>query len=105
MDTVVGERGLRISGGQRQRVALARALVRRPQLLILDEATTALDPATEASICGTLAQQKGRVTILAISHQGAMAEFADRVYRASNGGVTALPRPDGAERRAAARNA
>jgi ATP-binding cassette subfamily C protein len=105
MDTVVGERGLRISGGQRQRVALARALVRRPRLLILDEATTALDPATEASICGTLAQQKGRVTILAISHQGAMAEFADRVYRASNGSVTVLPHPDGAERRAVARNA
>jgi ATP-binding cassette subfamily C protein len=88
VDTFVGERGLRISGGQRQRIALARALARRPQLLILDEATTALDPATEAGICATLASHKGRLTILAISHHGAIVDFADRVYRASDGGVT-----------------
>lgn len=88
VDTFVGERGLRISGGQRQRIALARALVRRPQLLILDEATTALDPATEAGICATLALHKGRITILAISHHGAIVDFADRVYRASDRGLT-----------------
>ncbi len=80
-DTVVGERGLRLSGGQRQRIALARALVRRPQLLILDEATAALDPVTEAEVCRTLAELRGSMAILAICHAGPLIAIADRVYR------------------------
>jgi ATP-binding cassette subfamily C protein len=96
VDTVLGERGARLSGGQRQRVAIARALVRNPKLLILDEVTTALDPATEAALCRTLAGLKGRTTVLAISHQPAIVEVADRIYRVENGRVegeciTALP--------------
>src|SRR5262249_16683077 len=78
--TVVGERGLRLSGGQRQRIALARALVRAPRLLILDEATTALDRESEAAICTTLLQLRGRMTVLAICHHGRLIEIADRVY-------------------------
>jgi ATP-binding cassette, subfamily C, bacterial len=85
LDTVVGERGLRLSGGQRQRIALARALVRKPALLILDEATTALDPATEAAICASLRRLRGKVTLLAICHQGAIIAMADRVYRVEGG--------------------
>lgn len=81
VDTVVGERGLRLSGGQRQRLALARALVRKPSLLVLDEATTALDPATEREICETLRALRGAVTIVAICHHGHLAEVADLVYR------------------------
>ena len=80
VDEVVGERGSLLSGGQRQRIAIARALVGGPKLLILDEATTALDPATESSICESLKQLRGRVTILAISHQRAMQDIADVVY-------------------------
>jgi ATP-binding cassette subfamily C protein len=80
-DTVVGERGLRLSGGQRQRIALARALVRRPQLLVLDEATTALDPATERGIGETLRALRGAVTIVAICHHGHLIDVADLVYR------------------------
>jgi ATP-binding cassette subfamily C protein len=85
LETVMGERGSKLSGGQRQRVAIARALVRKPKLLVLDEVTTALDPRTEAAICATLQGLKGEVTILAISHQRAMTEAADVVYRLEGG--------------------
>ena len=78
-----------LSGGQRQRIALARALVRRPNLLILDEPTTALDPKTEAAICRTLRDLGKRVTILAISHQPALKEIADFTYRMAEGRVVA----------------
>jgi ATP-binding cassette subfamily C protein len=86
--TTVGERGAKLSGGQRQRIAIARALVHRPQLLILDEATSALDPKTEASICETLKELRGQLTILAISHQAALVEVADRVFRISDGKIS-----------------
>lgn len=88
MDTVIGERGSMLSGGQRQRIAIARALVRRPQLLVLDEVTTALDPTTEEEICATLRGIAGGVTILAISHQPAIANVSDIVYRLQNGRVS-----------------
>jgi ATP-binding cassette subfamily C protein len=85
VNSVVGERGHKLSGGQRQRIAIARALVHRPKLLILDEATTALDPANERAICKTLEQLRGGLTILAISHQPAVLEVADLAYRLKNG--------------------
>ena len=87
LDTVVGERGTRLSGGQRQRLTIARALVHKPRLLILDEATSALDPASEAAICTTLHELRASLTILAISHQSAILEAADRAYRLADGGV------------------
>ena len=87
MDTVVGERGARLSGGQRQRIAIARALVRDPALLILDEATTALDPETEAGIVTTIRRLSGKVTVLAISHQPAMRQAADVAYRLEKGHI------------------
>lgn len=83
--TPVGERGSGISGGQRQRIAIARALVRRPQLLILDEATASLDPESEAAIRETVKALRGAMTILAISHQPALLEVADLVYRLEDG--------------------
>jgi ATP-binding cassette subfamily C protein len=84
----VGQRGLMLSGGQRQRIAIARALVRKPKLLVLDEATTALDPENEAAICQTLRKLRGEITIVAISHQPAVLEVADRGYRVKDGTVT-----------------
>ncbi len=85
MDTVVGERGGKLSGGQRQRIVIARALINHPRLLILDEATSALDPASEQAVRQTMEQLKGRLTILAISHNRAMIDAADRVYRLQDG--------------------
>jgi ATP-binding cassette subfamily C protein len=86
--STVGERGTKLSGGQRQRIMIARALVHKPRLLILDEATSALDPENAAAIGKTMEDLRGRLTILAISHQTALVETADRVYRLQGGGVS-----------------
>ncbi len=79
LDTVVGDQGVRLSGGERQRIALARAMLRRPELLILDEATNALDPHNESIIKTALENLKGKITILIISHSLTMHEGADQV--------------------------
>jgi len=102
MDTAVGERGLRLSGGQRQRLALARALVRQPALLILDEATTALDPETERGICDTLQTLRGSMTLVAICHQGHLIEVADQVYRVAEGYLELVRSSGGPPSRSAA---
>jgi len=88
VDCSVGERGLRLSGGQRQRIAIARALVHGAKLLILDEATTALDPTSEAFVLSAIEALRGRATILAISHQPALMGVADRIYRIADGKCT-----------------
>lgn len=91
VETPVGERGTLLSGGQRQRIAIARALVRKPRLLILDEATTALDPITERSICATLQGLRNEMTIVAVSHQAAIVEVADHVVRLEKPSPTSVP--------------
>ena len=85
MESSVGERGSLLSGGQRQRIAIARALVHQPDLLILDEATAALDADTEMEVWRTIAELRGRTTVVAISHQPALASVADRIYRIESG--------------------
>lgn len=87
LQSMVGERGGKLSGGQRQRIAIARALVHKPQLLILDEATSGLDPESEAAVCDTLQQLRGKLTILTISHQSALVEIADKSYRIRDGKI------------------
>ncbi len=78
-DTVIGEQGLTLSGGQRQRVALARALLTDPRILLLDDATSAVDPRIEAEIHATLRQvMQGRTTLL-IAHRRSTLQLADRI--------------------------
>jgi ATP-binding cassette, subfamily B, bacterial len=78
-DTVIGEQGLTLSGGQRQRVALARALITDPRLLLLDDATSAVDPRIEAEIHATLHRVMAGRTTLLIAHRRSTLNLADRV--------------------------
>ncbi len=87
-DTVVGERGLTLSGGERQRVALARALVRTPRLLILDDATSAVDPSIEAEILGALRRELS-TTLVVVAYRLSTIRLADRVIFLRNGRVEA----------------
>jgi ABC-type multidrug transport system fused ATPase/permease subunit len=87
-DTRVGERGITLSGGQRQRVALARALVRNPRLLILDDATSAVDPTVEARILDALGRELSMTTLI-VAHRRSTIELADRVLFLSGGRITA----------------
>lgn len=85
--TVVGYRGVNLSTGQRQRIALARALVRDPDILILDEATNAVDGLSEAAIVETLKSRAGRRTTIVISHHHSTISFCDDVVILSGGRV------------------
>jgi len=78
-DTVIGEQGLTLSGGQRQRVALARALITNPRLLLLDDATSAVDPRVEAEIHATLHRVMAGRTTLLIAHRKSTLNLADRI--------------------------
>ncbi len=84
---VIAPQASNLSGGQRQRLAIARALVRNPALIVLDEATTGLDTRTEAAILETLVSLRGRVTILAISHQPALRRIADVTIELDGGKI------------------
>ncbi|MBM2710884.1 ABC transporter ATP-binding protein [Mesorhizobium caraganae] len=85
--TLVGYRGVNLSAGQRQRIALARALVRDPDILILDEATSAVDGLSEAAIVETLKSRAGRRTTIVISHHHSTISFCDDVVILSRGRV------------------
>jgi ATP-binding cassette subfamily B protein len=86
-DTLVGERGLTLSGGQRQRLGLARALITDPRILILDDATSAIDTVTEAAIHDTLRSVTAGRTTLLIAHRRSTLALADRIAVLDNGRV------------------
>jgi ABC-type multidrug transport system fused ATPase/permease subunit len=89
LDTRVGERGTSLSGGQRQRLALARALVRRPRLLVLDDATTAVDPHVEAGILAGLREAGSDTTVVVVAYRMATIALADEVVYLERGRVSA----------------
>jgi ATP-binding cassette subfamily B protein len=89
LDTVIGEGGVKVSGGEKQRLSIARALLRRPQLLVFDEATSSLDSLTEEEISQTIrdvAEKRDAITIL-IAHRLSTVMHADRIYVLERGGI------------------
>lgn len=92
LDTVLGERGGSLSGGQRQRIALARALVRRPRLLVLDDATSACDPAVEAAILEGIHREITETTLLVVAYRKSTISIASRVVFLEHGRITATGR-------------
>ncbi len=87
LDTRVGERGASLSGGQRQRIALARAIAREPQLLILDDATSAVDPSVEQAILAGLRESSAGTTVLVVAYRMATILLADEVIYIEEGAV------------------
>jgi ATP-binding cassette, subfamily B, bacterial len=89
LDTRIGERGASLSGGQRQRLALARAVVRRPRLLVLDDATSAVDPSVEAQILDALRDADRPSTVVVVAYRQATIALADEVIWLEHGRLLA----------------
>jgi ABC-type multidrug transport system fused ATPase/permease subunit len=89
IDTKTGDRGSRLSGGQRQRLGIARAMFTKPNLLVLDEATSSLDGETEAELSAAIVKMKGKVTIVMIAHRLVTVKNADLVVYMDNGRIVA----------------
>jgi ATP-binding cassette subfamily C protein len=94
LDCLVGERGTLVSGGERQRIALARAVLRRPRLLVLDEATNALDIATERAVLARLAALPERPTIVIIAHRPESLALCRTLLRLDAGALVDIGAPD-----------
>jgi ABC-type multidrug transport system fused ATPase/permease subunit len=89
LDTMIGERGVRLSGGQRQRVAIARALYRRPDVIVFDEGTSALDTVTEEEVVRAVDRLRGDRTILMVAHRISTVRRCDRIHVVDAGRVVA----------------
>lgn len=87
LDTVIGDRGVLLSGGERQRLVLAKAILRKPAILIMDEATSSLDSLNESKIQGALEQLQGKLTIVIVAHRYSTIQHADQVIVIEQGKV------------------
>jgi ATP-binding cassette subfamily C protein len=87
LDTVVGDRGMMVSQGERQRLALARAFLRRPSMLILDEATNSLDSENEGRVLDAIESRRGALTVVLIAHRLSTIRWADLIYVVEDGAV------------------
>ena len=90
LETVVGERGVRISGGERQRLAVARALYEQPEVLVFDEATAALDNRTEQAVTETIERLRGRKTMILVAHRLSTVQRCDRLIYLRNGRIAGV---------------
>lgn len=90
LDTMVGERGVRLSGGQKQRVALARAFYYEREIVVMDEATAALDNETEQQIVAAIKNLKGKKTLIVIAHRLTTVQHCDVIYRLESGKIVAV---------------
>ncbi|MBP9997450.1 MAG: ABC transporter ATP-binding protein [Lachnospiraceae bacterium] len=88
LDTIVGERGVKFSGGQKQRIAIARALYSNPQILVLDEATAALDNETETAVMDSIEELRGTKTLIIVAHRLSTLRKCDTIFEISNGVAT-----------------
>jgi ATP-binding cassette subfamily C protein len=89
LQTVIGERGVRLSGGQRQRIGIARALYANPDVLVMDEGTSALDTGTEQAVIEAVAALKGQRTIIMIAHRLSTVRDCDTLFFLQEGALTA----------------
>lgn len=94
LDTIVGERGVLMSGGERQRFALSRALIRKPRLLILDEATNAIDIAGEREIFENIKKLQPRPTIVVVAHRQETLQLCNRILIFEKGRIVADGPPE-----------
>ena len=90
LEANVGEKGFKLSGGEKQRIGLARALYKKPKILLLDEATNALDETTEENIYKKIFDKKNKITIVSIIHKQSLRKYFDRVVQVSDKSVTEL---------------
>ena len=95
LDTFVGERGIRLSGGQRQRIGIARALYHDPAVLVLDEASSALDSETEKEVMEAVTALQGEITIIIVAHRFSTVSKCDRIYKLEKGKVVNEGSPEG----------